>query len=97
VALRRDLEPLRRGRTVTLTTTAQTWAFARATAGEAAIVLLNNTNEPVELKAPLGGLAVPAGIHADRLGGPEADVRDGLLHATLPPRSGAVYAAKLSK
>lgn len=96
-ALRRDLEPLRRGRSVTLATTAQTWAFARATADEAAIVLLNNTNEPVEMQAPLAGLAVPAGAHADRLGGPEASVKDGVVRATLPARAGAVYAAKLSR
>ncbi len=95
--LRRDLAPLRRGRSVTLATAAQTWAFARATADEAAIVLLNNKNEPVEMEAPLDALALPAGALSDRLGGPQAVVKDGVLRATLPARSGAVYAARLSK
>ncbi len=96
-ALRQKLEPLRRGRSVTLATTAQTWSFARVGEGEVALVLLNNTNEPVEMAAPLGGLGVPSGTLPDSLGGPAAQVEGGSLRATLPARSGAVYAAKLSK
>ncbi len=96
-ALRQSLEPLRRGRSVTLATTAQTWSFARVGKGEAALVLLNNTNEPVEIVAPLGGLGVASGTLSDSLGGPAARVEGGSLRATLPARSGAVYVAKLSK
>jgi len=95
--LRGELRPLRHGRTLHLASTAQTWAFARATDDQAAVVLLNNTNEPVEIEAPLGGLALPAGELSDRLGGPPAAVQDGRLRANLPARSGAVYAAKLSQ
>jgi glycosidase len=96
-ALRRELAPLRRGATLTLASSAQTWSFARVTSDEAALVLLNNTNEPVEIVAPLGGLALSEGTLGDRLGGPTAELRGGRIRATLAARTGAVYAAKLSK
>ncbi|HJS59817.1 MAG TPA: alpha-amylase family glycosyl hydrolase [Vicinamibacteria bacterium] len=96
-ALRRELTPLRRGSTVTLSEAAQTWAFARVKDADAAIVLLNNAREPLEIAAPVAGLGVTDGSLTDRLGGAAAAVKDGVLRATLPARSGAIYAAKLSK
>ncbi len=96
-ALRRELAPLRRGRTVTLSETAHTWAFARVKDGDAAIVLHNNAREPLEIAAPLAALGVSDGSVTDRLGGAASAVKDGVLKATLPARTAAVYAAKLSK
>lgn len=96
-ALRRELAPLRRGATVTLAETAQTWAFARIKDDEAAFVLLNNAREPLQIAAPLAGLAAGDGLLPDRIGGNAATLQDGVLRATLPARTGAVYAAKLSR
>jgi neopullulanase len=95
--LRRELAPLRRGRTVTLAESAQGWAFARVLAGDATIVALNNAPEPLEIATPVAGLGVADGDLADRLGGAAAQVKGGVLKATLPARAGAIYAAKLSK
>jgi glycosidase len=95
-ALRRELATLRRGSTVTLAESPQTWAFARVKDADAAIVLLNNAREPLEIMAPVAGLGAPDGSLEDRLGGPSAAVKDGVLRAALPARSGAIYAAKLS-
>ncbi|HET7294461.1 MAG TPA: alpha-amylase family glycosyl hydrolase [Vicinamibacteria bacterium] len=96
-ALRREVPPLRRGSTRTLAESAQTWAFARVGDGAAAIVLLNNAGEAAEIAAPLSGLAAPDGSLPDRLGGKAATVAGGVLRARLEARTGAVYAAKLSK
>jgi hypothetical protein len=74
----------------------QTWAYARVSAGAAAVVLLNNGNEPAPFDCNVAatGLA-DAAVLADRLGVVrEVVVESGRLKATLPPRSGAVLMAR---
>jgi len=61
LALRRELEPLRRGDRVPLTTHEQTSAFARSTADSSVIVAFNNSAVPQTLRLTLSGkLAAPA-------------------------------------
>jgi glycosidase len=94
--LRAEEAVLRRGEMVNLAVGEQTWAYARVSAGAAAVVLLNNGNEPAPFDCNVAatGLA-DAAVLADRLGVVrEVVVESGRLKATLPPRSGAVLMAR---
>ena len=53
--LRRELAPLRRGRTVHLLVDDQAYAYARVAGDEAVIVVLNNDTKPVDVKVPIEG------------------------------------------
>ncbi|MBI4606693.1 MAG: cyclomaltodextrinase N-terminal domain-containing protein [Planctomycetes bacterium] len=94
--LRAALEPLRRGSTVNLYAGESLYAFARATEGEAAVVLLSSGERPREADIPLGPLRLAAGAALeDRLGAaPPARVEAGRLRASVPAVGGAVYAAR---
>ena len=93
--LRAQLEPLRRGSTVHRFAGEQAYAFTRETAGEAVMVVLNNSTGPqtVEFGAPerwTEGAALE-----DRLGGAlGVRVERGRIRVALPARSGAVYVLK---
>jgi glycosidase len=91
--LRREWEPLRRGRLVELAVTPATYAFARVTAHESVIVAINNSPEPQVIE--VGLTALPGGVAVrplqDRLGSLDrVRAAGGRLGIRLPPRRGAV-------
>jgi glycosidase len=94
LALRRELEPLRRGSVVELTVTDSTYAFARVIPRHAVIVALNNSahSQVFELslsKANLGSVR----SMTDRLGTlGRIRGQDGSVRFTVPPWSGAILA-----
>jgi hypothetical protein len=91
--LRRELEPLRRGRLVNLSVGTNTYAFARATSDSFAIVALNNSRQEQVIDLSIAGLA-PHAVQAvtDRLGAlGSRGTADGLLSFTLPPKSAALF------
>ncbi len=53
-ALRTRLEPLRRGKMISLTETEQTWAYARQSGSSTVIVVFNNGNGPADITVHLG-------------------------------------------
>lgn len=94
-ALRRELEPLRRGKMIQLCVDEWTYAYARVKDRAWAIVAFNNGASEAALKIPLSVLALPNGYALrDRLGVvSDARIENGLLSLTLPSRSAAILAA----
>jgi glycosidase len=91
LALRRELEPLRRGETRRLNFTERTAAFARLTPTAAVIVAFNNGDQPAELKLSLPESLVAHSQWFDRLA-KDAPHRASAaeLSITLPPRRAAI-------
>lgn len=91
--LRAELPALRRGETLQLAASEQTWCFARVHDGQAALVAFNNGATPAALECPgvdRAGLGDGAALR-DRLGVAQAiAVSAGVLKLELPPRSAAV-------
>lgn len=89
--LRKELPALRRGRVVNLSVNRATYAFARVTPGNWAIVLFNNSLQQQSLQVPLSGLLPTARTVTDRLGGlGTINVADNTLRIWLPPRTAAL-------
>lgn len=92
LALRRELEPLRRGQMLTLSSGPQTGGFARLTDRAAVLVAFNNnrTPETLHLKLP-DALASQSQQWFNRLAEDQtAFVKDGVLEFQLPARSAAI-------
>ncbi|MCG6927935.1 MAG: cyclomaltodextrinase N-terminal domain-containing protein [Acidobacteria bacterium] len=91
--LRRDLEPLRRGRMVNLAVNEESWVYARVLGGEVAVVALNADEAPATIEAPVAPVGWADGtVLDDRLGsGVVLVVDDGRLRLTLPPMASAVF------
>ena len=97
--LRAEIEPLRRGRLVTLAAGKWTYAYARVSGSAWAIVALNSGSRPevMEFELPAG---FPAGAVAleDRLGdATAARIRDGRIALELHPHSAAIYTSLENK
>jgi glycosidase len=94
IALRRELEPLRRGSVTNLSATFDGHAFARVCANEFTLVALNNSGHAEHFKLDLAGLPASEGVaFSDRLGAlGTLNLADGKLIFTLPPKSAAVFA-----
>jgi glycosidase len=92
--LRRELEPLRRGKLVDLFVGDQTYAYARLTDRQSVIVIINNGLEGAAVEFDAAPVRLSNGTTLiDRLGGgPPSQVRDGKIRTTLPPRTGSIYA-----
>jgi glycosidase len=90
--LRRELEPLRRGRLVHLAIDEQVYVYARVAASGLAIVALNNGAVPTSVRVDLGPLDLTEGTAlTDRLGVlSSVRVQRSAVTVTLPPRKGAV-------
>lgn len=92
-ALRKQLEPLRRGRTLDLLDEEQQMAYARLTDKEAVIVIFNNDTKPADVAFDVS-MIKPISANAalvDRLGGlPAVKLVGGVLKATMPARSAAI-------
>lgn len=92
---RAELEPLRRGRRLTLTAEADVYAYARTSGpGRSVLVVLNRGVAPatrtVYLPSELG--LAEGTVLIDRLGGGRATASGGAVTVTIPPASGAIYA-----
>lgn len=93
LALRRELEPLRRGSLITLQCNSQTGAFARVTDGSAAVVAFNNSRQPETLHLPLPGALAGQPQWFNRLAEDQVVfVKDGVMEFQLPARSAAILA-----
>jgi len=96
-ALRKELEPLRRGRTLDLYDGEQQMAFARLTEKEAVIVVFNNDVRETTISFDLSVVKpVPRnGILNDRLSNlKEVRIKNGNADFLLPPRSAGIYTLK---
>ena len=96
--LRRELEPLRRGKLVDLFVGDQTYAYARLADRQSVIVIINNGLEGATVEFDAAPVRLSNGTTLiDRLGGgPPLQVRDGKIRATLPARTGSIYANSTS-
>jgi glycosidase len=91
LALRRELESLRRGKMLTLLSGSHTGAFVRATENSAVIVAFNNNSIPETLHFKLSEPLAAQPQWFDRLAdGQTVFVKDGVLELQLPPRSAAI-------
>jgi glycosidase len=94
--LRKELEPLRRGKLVNLLVTDHQYAYARATSREAVVVALNNAAGESQLEINLTPLEPGGGTSfTDRLGViSEVRVDSGKLKLRLPARSAVILARR---
>jgi cyclomaltodextrinase len=89
--LRGDVEALRRGSYRQLLVAAEQLGFARETGSQAAIVLLNAADRPIQVSVP----APRDGLWHDALNGGEWRVSGGSLAVELPASWGRVLVAEL--
>ncbi len=91
--LRRELEPLRRGRLVHLAIDEHVYAYARIGASGVAIVALNNAAKAADVGVDVGPIDLADGTTlTDRLGTLQsARVQRGAVTISLPPRSAGVF------
>jgi glycosidase len=91
--IRRELEPLRRGRMITLLAEEQAYAFARVRADAVVVAAFNNAAETASLNIPLEGI-LPDGVRlGDRLtAAPEVRVDNGRVRLRLAGRAAVIYA-----
>jgi glycosidase len=94
--LRAALEPLRRGKLITLAVSDYQYAFARATSSDAVLVAFNNAREAAQIELDTASLKLRNGATlADRLGVvPDARVAGDRVKIELPARSAAILARK---
>jgi glycosidase len=96
IHLRQELEPLRRGALQQLYIADQQYAFARTTATESVLVMINNDTKPATWSVDVAGTRLPQGaVLQDRLGViGNVTVHHGRVEVTLPPRTAAILAAR---
>ncbi|MEO7672975.1 MAG: alpha-amylase family glycosyl hydrolase [Pyrinomonadaceae bacterium] len=95
--LRKDLEPLRRGKTLDLLDEEQQMAYARITEKEAVIVAINNDTKPAALTFDVSMIkTIPAGaILTDALVKvADVKVQNGNVRLTIPARTAAILKMK---
>lgn len=91
--LRRELEPLRRGRTLDLLDEEQQLAFARVTDKQAVIVVFNNDTKPAEISFDVSMIKqLSANTNLVDALGRVADVKieNGAVRLTMPARTAAI-------
>ncbi len=95
LALRRELEPLRRGKMLTLPSGLNTGGFVRATENSAVIVAFNNNSIPETLHFKLAEPLAAQPQWFNRLAEDQTVfVTDGVIEFQLPPRSAAILTAQ---
>lgn len=87
-ALRRRLEPLRRGRMTNLAESRQAWVYMRQSGNEIAIVALNNGAQPCDLTVRLAGASA---FHGELGAAGPLKFHDGTAVIRLAARSSAIY------
>lgn len=94
-ALRRELEPLRRGRSLDLFDAQQQYAYARLTDKAAVIVIFNNDTKPADVSFDITFVNKQIPISAvlkDALGNlGDIKVMDGKVTVTMPARSAGIF------
>jgi glycosidase len=90
--LRRELEPLRRGKLVNLHVTEQQYAYARQSGSGVVIVVINNDTKPAAADFAVTRLSLDGSVlFTDRMGVvPDTRVSLGRLRVTVPARSAAI-------
>jgi len=90
--LRRELEPLRRGRLVNLHVSDQQYAYARTSKNGIVVTVINNDTKTTQIEFDISQLSWPSGlVLVDRLNvARELRVADGKLRVMLPERSAAI-------
>ncbi|MGC3957733.1 MAG: alpha-amylase family glycosyl hydrolase [Verrucomicrobiota bacterium] len=92
LALRRELEPLRRGKMLVLPSGSNTGAFVRTTENSAVIVAFNNNSIPETLHFKLSEPLAAQPQWFNRLADDQTVfVKDNVLEFQLPPRSAAIF------
>ncbi|HVG18758.1 MAG TPA: alpha-amylase family glycosyl hydrolase [Blastocatellia bacterium] len=96
IRLRRELEPLRRGRLVTLAIADQHYAFARQTPRESVVVVFNNDKKEAQVEIDLSPLKLArGGTLVDRLtAAKDVRVDQSMARVTMPARSASVFTIK---
>lgn len=95
--VRRQLEPLRRGRSLDLLDEEQQLAFARVTDKGAVVVIFNNDTKPAEVSFDISMIkTIPANVTLSDALGKLQDIRisNWIVKATIPARSAGIYVAK---
>lgn len=95
--LRRELEPLRRGRTLDLLDEEQQMAYARITEKSAVVVVFNNDTKSAEVSFDVSMIKTIAAnaTLTDGLGKlPEVKITNGVIKFTMPARSAGIFVAK---
>jgi glycosidase len=95
--LRKQLEPLRRGRSLDLLDEEQQMAYARVTDKDAVIVVLNNDTKPAEVSFDISMIKplVGAATLTDALGKiGDVTVLAGAVKLIIPARTAAILAKK---
>ncbi|HKP84979.1 MAG TPA: alpha-amylase family glycosyl hydrolase [Blastocatellia bacterium] len=95
-SLRRELEPLRRGKLLTLDASEQQYAFARTTARESVIVVFNNARAEARVEFDASPVKLRAGaVLTDRLGrAKEVRAEAGRVRVVMPARSASIITIK---
>lgn len=97
-ALRKELEPLHRGRSLDLLDEEQQYAYARLTDKAAVIVIFNNDTKPAEVSFDISFISrqIPVDAVLKEALGNLADIKvnDGKVKAMIPARSAGIYIAK---
>jgi neopullulanase len=95
--LRREIEPLRRGKSFDLLDEEQQYAYARVTDRQAVLVVFNNDTKPANVAFDVS-MIVPLGMNStltDRLGKvADARIQNGKVAVSMPARTGAVFTVK---
>lgn len=93
VGLRRELEPLRRGKLVTLAIADQQYAFARQTPRESVLVVINNDDKDAQVEIDTSPLKLRNGAALkDRLKvAKDVRVDRAMARVTMPARSASVF------
>lgn len=90
LALRRELEPLRRGHMVNLASGPRTGSFLRQTEDDAVLVAFNNGNGPETLRIKLPDALATTAPWFNRLTDQPATVSEGVLEIRLPAKTAAI-------
>ncbi len=96
-ALRKENEALRSGKSLDLLDAVQQMAYARVSASQSVLVVINNDSKPAELKFNISML-IPHPVNTtlkDELGKvPDALVTDGNVQIAMPARTAGVFVLK---
>lgn len=96
-ALRKELPPLRTGKTLFLLDEQQQMAYARATEKEAVIVVFNNDTKPASIAFDVSMIKsiAPDAVMTDRLGKVfDVKIKDGAFKVPMPARSASIFTIK---
>ncbi len=94
--LRHELEPLRRGRLVTLSFDDNHYAFARVSSNGTVVMAFNNTLKEVTVEIDVTALKLANGLILNDVLGVASDVRvnQGKLRLVIPARSASIFVVK---